>query len=67
MKKTLFISVALLFAGVLLAQQNDPVLMKINGKNVTLSEFEYIYNKNNSNNVLDKKSLYEYVFLFVNF
>lgn len=67
MKKTLFISVALLFAGVLLAQQNDPVLMKINGKDVTLSEFEYIYNKNNSNNVLDKKSLDEYVDLFVNF
>lgn len=51
----------------LFAQQTDPTLMKINGKNIPLSEFEYIYNKNNSNNVVDKKSLDEYVDLFVNF
>ncbi|MDO9633475.1 MAG: peptidylprolyl isomerase, partial [Paludibacter sp.] len=43
------------------------VLMNINGKPVLKSEFEYIYNKNNSNNALDKKSLEEYVDLFVNF
>ena len=41
--------------------------MKINGKDIPLSEFEYIYNKNNTNNVLDKKTLDEYVDLFVNF
>ncbi|MBP8783236.1 MAG: peptidylprolyl isomerase, partial [Paludibacter sp.] len=41
--------------------------MKINGKPVYKSEFEYIYNKNNSNNSLDKKTLDEYVDLFVNF
>lgn len=41
--------------------------MNINGKPVLKSEFEYIYNKNNSNNALDKKSLEEYVDLFVNF
>lgn len=51
----------------LYGQQSDPTLMKINGKNIPLSEFEYIYNKNNSNNVVDKKSLDEYVDLFVNF
>jgi peptidyl-prolyl cis-trans isomerase SurA len=34
---------------------------------VLKSEFEYIYNKNNSNNSLDKKTLEEYVDLFVNF
>jgi len=49
------------------AQQSDSTLMKINGKDVPLSEFEYIYNKNNSSNVLDKKTLDEYVDLFVNF
>lgn len=67
--KQVFASV-LLFAFAVLglsAQQNDPTLMKINGKNIPLSEFEYIYNKNNSNNVVDKKSLEEYVDLFVNF
>ncbi|MDD3321978.1 MAG: peptidylprolyl isomerase [Paludibacter sp.] len=51
----------------LFAQAADPVLMTINGKPVLKSEFEYIYNKNNSNNSLDKKTLDEYVDLFVNF
>jgi len=51
----------------LFAQNSDPVLMSINGKPVLKSEFEYIYNKNNSNNSLDKKTLEEYVDLFVNF
>jgi peptidyl-prolyl cis-trans isomerase SurA len=49
------------------AQSADPVLMTINGKPVLKSEFEYIYNKNNTNNSLDKKTLEEYVDLFVNF
>lgn len=47
--------------------QNDPVVMRINGKNVTRSEFEYNYNKNNSESVLDKKSLQDYVPLFVDY
>ena len=33
--------------------QSDPVLMTINGKDVTRSEFEYSYNKNNSDGVID--------------
>ena len=49
------------------AQTSDPVLMTINGKPVSKSEFEYIYNKNNTNNSLDKKTLDEYVELFINF
>jgi len=49
------------------AQTSNPVLMTINNKPVLKSEFEYIYNKNNSNNSLDKKTLDEYVDLFVNF
>lgn len=47
--------------------QADEVLMKVAGKPVMLSEFEYIYNKNNSNNSIDKKSLEEYMTLFKNF
>lgn len=47
--------------------QEDPVLMRINGKDITRSEFEYIYNKNNSLNELESKTLHEYVDLFVNF
>lgn len=41
--------------------------MRINGKPVTRSEFEYNYNKNNTEGVLDKKDLLEYVDLFVNY
>lgn len=66
--KTNFVALSfLLLSGVILAKGKDPVLMTINGKPVLKSEFEYIYNKNNSNNSLDKKSLEEYVDLFVNF
>lgn len=71
MKKRSIVSVLILFfisaTANLSAQISDPVLMTINGKPVTRSEFEYIYNKNNTNNALDKKSLEEYVDLFVNF
>lgn len=45
--------------------QDDPVVMRINGKGVTRSEFEYSYNKNNSEGVIDKKTVKEYVPLFV--
>ena len=49
------------------AQISDPVIMTVNGKPILKSEFEYIYNKNNTNNSLDKKTLDEYVELFINF
>ena len=45
----------------------DPVIMTIAGEDVYKSEFEYIYNKNNSVATSDKKSLEEYVDLFVNY
>lgn len=47
--------------------QDDPVVMKIAGKDVTRSEFEYNYNKNNTENVIDRKDLEEYVDLFINY
>ncbi len=47
---------------------NDPVLLEINERKVTLSEFEYVYTKNNLNpQVMDPKSIEEYLELFVNF
>lgn len=55
------------FLSICLAQNSDPVLMNIAGKDVTKSEFEYIWNKNNSNATTDSKSLADYVDLFVNF
>ena len=59
---------ATLFAGQAMAQsQSDPVIMVVNGQDVLRSEFEYSYNKNNSEGVIDKKSVGEYVDLFVNY
>ena len=37
--------------------QDDPVVMKIAGTPITRSEFEYNYNKNNTENVIDRKDL----------
>ncbi|HET6227190.1 MAG TPA: peptidylprolyl isomerase [Bacteroidia bacterium] len=52
-----------------MAQKNDQaVLMTIGGNNVTVSEFENVYHKNNSKETAkDAKSLNEYLDLFVNF
>ncbi len=47
--------------------QSDPIIMKVNGQPVTRSEFEYSYNKNNSEGVIDKKTVEEYVDLFINY
>lgn len=62
------LSVAMLMActGVK-AQNSDPTIMTINGKAVPRSEFEYSYNKNNSEGVIDRKSIGEYVDLFINY
>jgi peptidyl-prolyl cis-trans isomerase SurA len=49
------------------AQTDDPVIMVVNGDPVTRSEFEYSFNKNNSEGVIDKKSVEEYVDLFINY
>ncbi len=46
---------------------DDPVVMTINGVPVLRSEFEYSYNKNNSEGVIDKKTVEEYAELFVNY
>jgi peptidyl-prolyl cis-trans isomerase SurA len=46
----------------------DPVLMTVAGKNITKSEFEAIYHKNNTKNAAsDAKSLEDYLQLFINF
>jgi peptidyl-prolyl cis-trans isomerase SurA len=67
MKKVVTLVFFSAFLSVCLAQNNDPILMNIAGKDVTKSEFEYIWNKNNTNTTPDKKSLDDYVELFVNF
>lgn len=51
----------------LIAQTTDPIIMTVAGVDVPRSEFEYSYNKNNTDGVIDKKTIEEYVDLFVNY
>ena len=67
MKKLLFALCTALMVQATTAQTDDPVVMTVNGTDVHRSEFEYSYNKNNTDMVVDKKSLDEYVELFVNY
>ena len=67
MKFKSLLAALLLAASYAGAQTTDPVVMTINGKPVLRSEFEYSYNKNNSETVVDKKGIDDYVPLFVNY
>ena len=68
MKKFFLPIFALAFSLGTFAQSNDPILMRINGKPVTRSEFEYSYNKNsNIEGAVEHKTVDEYVEMFVNY
>lgn len=64
--KTLF-AACLISTAVSAQTATDPIIMIVNGQPVPRSEFEYSFNKNNSEGVIDKKSVQEYVDLFVNY
>lgn len=65
--KAYFFPLVLLLSSVgIYAQANDPVIMTINGKDFKKSEFEYFYNKYNNEDVIDKRSLDDYIDLFKN-
>ncbi len=66
MKKTKLTIGVLCAAGclsLLAASKKDPVLMTVNGEPVTLSEFEYMYHKNNQQQV-SKQPLDKYIDMF---
>ncbi|MDR0769140.1 MAG: peptidylprolyl isomerase [Dysgonamonadaceae bacterium] len=65
--KKYFLPSLMMITGFVTAQTNDPVVMTINGNDVRKSEFEYVYNKNNNAESIDRKSLEDYVELFKNF
>ena len=65
--KKVFLSIVLLAGSLMGFAQEDKVLLTINGEPVMLSEFLYIYEKNNQENSLEKKSMEEYLDLFINF
>ena len=66
MKKFLF-SALVLCASMCSFAQEDQVLMTIAGKPIMVSEFMYIYEKNNQESSVEKKTMQEYLDLFVNF
>lgn len=67
MKNYLMMAALLLSSMAAVAQTDDPIVMTVAGVDVPRSEFEYSYNKNNTDGVIDKKTVEEYVDLFVNY
>ena len=66
----MLLSTMVLYAATPLQPQtndDDPIIMTVAGVEVPRSEFEYSYNKNNTDGVIDKKTVDEYVELFVNY
>ncbi|MFC2176766.1 peptidylprolyl isomerase, partial [Bacteroidota bacterium] len=69
--KNLFSVTALLITSLLgsanlFAQKESPVLLTVDGQDVSLSEFESVYKKNNRDQVIDQKDLEEYLELYIN-
>ena len=66
--KFLAIGVILFIAGTLSAQ-NNKVLLSVAGEDITVDEFMYVYNKNNTQKEAkaDRKSIEEYLDLYINF
>lgn len=67
-KLTRFILPLMLFSTQVFCQADaDKILMTIHDRQVTLDEFERIYNKNNSSTALEQQTVEEYLDLFINF
>ena len=66
MKRILLCIVSVLLCMPFFAQ-DDPVVMTVNGYDVTQSEFEYFFEKNNIDSVVTKKTIRQYADLYLNF
>ena len=66
-KNIILILVGLLITTANFAQKDNPVFLKINGKEIRKTEFLNIYTKNNNDPKYDKASLDEYLKLFVKY
>ena len=58
---------AIVIAMAMVAQDADPVLLRINGKEIKRSEFEYAMNKNSATMGEEETSLEEYLEMYINF
>jgi peptidyl-prolyl cis-trans isomerase SurA len=63
----IYLSISAWFTGNVIAQ-NDQVILSIDGKPISKTEFENVYKKNNGKELnTDNKSLKDYMELFINF
>jgi peptidyl-prolyl cis-trans isomerase SurA len=67
MKKVLAFILMIVSFYTLKAQDNSEVLLKIDNREITADEFLRIYNKNSSITLEEKKSVDEYLDLFINY
>ena len=67
MKKSSVLGLMFLASVSLMGQSADPVLMKVNGADVTRSEFEYALNKNNATLEGKAKAAKEYLPMYIDF
>jgi len=67
MRSTFLLITIALFTALNSFAQADKILMTVGDQQVSLEEFERIYNKNNVSGVYEKQSVDEYLDLFINF
>ena len=65
--KRLFLSILAVGAGLFAIGQEDAVLLEIDQQPIMVSEFMYIYQKNNQETTIEQKTMDEYLELFINF
>ena len=65
--KKILVSILMLCLGWNAFAQEDQVLVVINGKPITVSEFLYVYEKNNNESSLEKKTMDDYLDLFIDY
>ncbi|MDE6120205.1 MAG: hypothetical protein K2F63_00285, partial [Muribaculaceae bacterium] len=63
---TTLVALASVWAPATLAADADPVLMTIDGHDIRVSEFEYLYNKNNNQQV-QQQPIDDYLKLFIDY
>lgn len=67
MKNIVFISLLFFSLNIFSQDIKDKVLITIDDREITLGEFERVYNKNNSDAVTEKQSVDEYLDMFINY